>query len=100
MKKLLIFLLPGLILAGGGVAAASQYNTHQKKVNAVQAAQRAVAEQKAQAIVTIQKEDASLRVQYSALNIECQKGHASWDRLTLAVKKIAPEPNCGAAIVQ
>lgn len=100
MKKLLIFLLPGLILAGGGVAAASQYNTHQKKVNAVQAAQQAVAEQKAQAIVTIQKEDASLRVQYSALHVECEKGSNAFQTLSLSVQKKVPAPSCGPVLAR
>lgn len=102
MKKLLIFLLPGLILAGGGVAAAGQYNTYQDKQDAVHQAevkkQAAIVKAKDVAEATVTK----LSTAYSAVNIECQKGLASYNALTPVVRtqKKLPAPVCGPAVVQ
>jgi hypothetical protein len=97
MKKLLVFLLPGLLLLGGGVAAASQYNRYQHKVKV---ATKVVADQQAALLKATQAAHASVSAQYSALHVECEKGSNAYNTLSTAIQKKIPAPVCGPVIAQ
>lgn len=102
MKKLLLFLIPGVILAGGGVAAADQYNIYQHRQDVSHQAevQRQAAIVKAKAVA--EAKVTKLSSVYSVVHTECEKGLASYNALTPVVRaqKKLPAPVCGPAVVQ
>lgn len=97
MRKLLILLITGLLLAGGGTAAAHQYNKYQAERQRVQASAQKQAFDYTKAL---EASVAGLHNEYSTLHVECEKGLAAYGALSATVQKKLPTPSCGPVLPQ
>ncbi len=101
MKKTLLTVLTVLVVTGAGVAATLHYNNYQNKQNAKAQKVAQSQNQKLQADRNTQvQKQAQLVDDYNKLRVQCEVGHASYDKLTPFVRSLTKEPKCGAVRVR
>jgi hypothetical protein len=98
-KNALIAVVVALVL-GAGIASAYHYNTYKNKRDAVIKAQVAAEAAEDKELATLQARVPELVAKYNEQRVNCEKGIASYNSLTVVVRSKLAVPVCGPVIVK